>query len=73
MKNVPDDLHRQLHELAERKGVTLRDLLLAAARREIERETFRERLAAAPPVHLGQPAAAVIEEERARRDREVGD
>lgn len=72
MKNVPEELHRRLQQLAKEKGVTMRDLLLDAARRELEREEFLLRLREASPVVLAGSAAELIEQERAERDAEVG-
>jgi len=50
----------------------MRDLLLDAARRELEREEFLLRLREASPVVLAGSAAELIEQERAERDAEVG-
>lgn len=72
VKNVPEALHRKLRRHAKRQGRTIRDLVLDAVRREIEREEFRERLESRRPVELGRPAAAALDEVRAERDRDLG-
>jgi hypothetical protein len=55
---------------ARRRGCTVRDLVLAAVRREVERERFVARLGRRKSVELGVPAAALLEE--ARRERAAG-
>jgi hypothetical protein len=70
VKNVPDALHRKIQAYAKRRSRTVRDVVLEAVTREIERDAFRARLARRAPVDLGRPAARALEE--ARRDRELG-
>jgi plasmid stability protein len=72
VKNVPEPLHRKLRAYARRHGRTLRDVVLAAVTREVDREEFRVRLAKRAPVDLGRPAARSLEEVRAERERELG-
>ena len=72
VKNVPEALHRKLRSLAKRRGRSLRDLVLEAMTREVEREEFRTRLAKREAVDLGRPAARSLEEARAERDVELG-
>jgi plasmid stability protein len=72
VKNVPEPLHRKIRAYAKRRGRTVRDVVLEAVSREIEREDFRARLAKRQPVDLGRPAARTLEEVRAERDRELG-
>jgi plasmid stability protein len=72
VKNVPEPLHREIRAYARRKGRTVRDVVLDAIVREIEREKFRARLARRKPVDLGRAAARTLEEARAERDRELG-
>jgi plasmid stability protein len=72
VKNVPEPLHRKIRAYAKRRGRTVRDVVLEAVSREIEREDFRTRLAKRQPVDLGRPAARTLEEVRAERDRELG-
>ena len=71
-KNVPEALHRKIRAYAKRRGRTLRDVVLEAVNREMEREEFRSRLARRQPVDLGRPAARSLEEIRAERERELG-
>lgn len=68
VKNVPDSVHRKIRAFAERRGRTVRDFVLEAVLREIEREEFRVRLSKRAPVDLGRPAARTLEEVRAERD-----
>ncbi len=72
VKNVPEVLHRKIRAYAKRRGRTVRDVVLEAVNREMEREEFRSRLARRQPVDLGRPAARSLEEIRAERERELG-
>ena len=72
VKNVPQALHRKIRAYAKRRGRTVRDVVLEAVNREMEREEFRSRLARRQPVDLGRPAARSLEEVRAERERELG-
>lgn len=71
VKNVPESLHRKIRACAKRRGRTVRDVVLDAVTREIERVEFRARLAKREPVDLGRPAARSLEEVRAEREREL--
>jgi plasmid stability protein len=71
VKNVPDLLHRKIRAAAKRRGRTLREVVLEAVQREIEREEFRARLAKRDPVELGQPAARTLEDVRGERERQA--
>ena len=73
VKNVPDSLHRKIQAYARRRSRTVRDVVLEAVTREIERDAFRARLAKRAPVDLGRPAARTLEEARRERDRELGE
>jgi len=72
VKNVSEVLHRRIRAYAKRQGRTVRDVVLEAVKREIERDEFRARLARREPVALGRPAACSLEEVRADRERELG-
>ena len=50
VKNVPEALHRKIRAYAKRRGRTVRDVVLEAVNREMEREEFRSRLARRQPV-----------------------
>ena len=71
VKNVPESLHRKIRAYAKRRGRTVRDVVLDAVTREIERLEFRARLAKREPADLRRPAARTLEEVRAERDREI--
>jgi plasmid stability protein len=71
VKNVPDTLHRKIQAYARRRGRTIRDVVLAAISREIDREEFEARLSKRRPVDLGMPAARMLEETRTKRDRDL--
>jgi plasmid stability protein len=69
VKNVPAPLHRKIRAYAKQRGRTVRDVVLDAVRRDIERFEFRARLAKREPVDLGHPAAQTLEDVRAERER----
>jgi len=71
VKNVPDALHKKVRAYAKRRGRTVRDVVLSAISREIEREEFEARLAKRRPVDLGTPAARALDEVRKQRDRDL--
>jgi plasmid stability protein len=73
VKNVPEVLHRKIRLSAKRRGRTVRDFVLDAVVREVERDEFRSRLAKRAPVELGRPAAESVREVREERDGELGD
>jgi plasmid stability protein len=69
IRNVPDELHRELKVRAARTGMTLSDYLLAELRALAVRPTMQEWLAqseAWEPVKVGEPPAAVLAAERDR-------
>jgi hypothetical protein len=70
VKNVPADLHRKLRRMARQRSVSIRDLVLEAVRREMDREEFRARLARRAPVELGGGASVLLEEARGERGLE---
>ena len=72
VKNVPDPIHRRIRAYAKRRGRTVRDVVLDAVVRELDREEFRARLAKRAPVELGRPAARTLDEVRQDRERELG-
>lgn len=72
VKNVPDELHERLRLHARKNNCTMSAAVLAAIEKELERSEWRERMANRPIVDLGVPAARLIEEARAERDRELG-
>lgn len=72
VKNVPEPIHRRIRAHAKRRGRTVRDFVLDAVVRELEREEFRARLAKRVPVELGRPAARTLDEVRQDRERELG-
>jgi plasmid stability protein len=72
VKNVPEAIHRKIRSGAARRGKTVRDFVLDAVVREIEREEWRARLAKREPVDLGRPAARTLEELRSEREQGLG-
>ena len=69
IRNVPEELHRDLKVRAARTGMTLSDYLLAELRALAVRPTMREWLARSErwePVQVGESPAAALAAERAR-------
>lgn len=71
VRNVPDDLHRQLKSRAAREGLTLSELALKELRHSMAFPTateLRDRLAARPvQPYNGETAAESIRAERDNR------
>ncbi len=71
IRNVPDEVHRQLKVRAAEAGTTLSDYLLAEVRRAAERPSgaeLRQRVLRQRPVRLsGQEIADLVREDRDRR------
>ena len=70
IRNMPENLHRELKSRAALAGMSLSDYLLDELRRAAERPTLaqlRERLARLPPVDIGMSAAEAVRYERDRR------
>lgn len=69
IRNVPDELHRDLKARAALTGMTLSDYLLAELRALAVRPTMQEWLARSEswqPVALDEPPATAIAAERSR-------
>lgn len=72
VRNVPDDLHRELKARAARAGNTLSDYLLRELERAAARPTpaeLRARLATRRPIEPVQSIADALRSEREARDR----
>ena len=72
IKNMPDTLHDRLRQYARENNSTMRAVALNAIERELARWEWRKRLTQRPETDLSVDAAALLEEERARRDSEIG-
>lgn len=67
MRNVPDEIHRELKVRAAREGVSLSDYVLELARRDVARPTVREwleRVRAQPPASDAVSSADLVRETR---------
>ncbi|HEX4805023.1 MAG TPA: hypothetical protein VFU94_03900 [Conexibacter sp.] len=70
IRNVPDELHRDLKVRAARSGMTLSDFLLAELRSLSVRPTMQEwldRAATWEPVDVSESPAEALAAERGRR------
>ena len=72
VKNLPDDLHERLRRHARENHCTISAAVLAAIERELARWEWRQRLDQRPKTDLGIDVAALLMEERALRDTEIG-
>ena len=72
IKNMPETLHERLRRYALENNCTMRAVVLAAIERELARWEWRKRLDLRPETDLGVEAATLLEEERTRRDGEIG-
>ncbi len=68
VKNVPEEFHQRLRRCAERRGQSIRDLVLEAVRRELAQEEFVARLRKRQRVRLDRPAGELLAEVRAERE-----
>lgn len=67
VRNVPEDIHRQLKARAAVEGMSLSDLALAELRRSLERPTRRElieRVRARKRTDVDESAAEAVRAER---------
>lgn len=71
VKNIPDSLHQRLRRYAQKQKRTLSDVVLTAIERELARNEWLERFAKRPMTDLGTSAAALLEEERQQREKEL--
>ncbi len=70
IRNVPDDVHRQVKARAALAGMSMSQFILRELARSLARPTRQqllERLAQLPELELDPPPAAVLREERDRR------
>lgn len=71
VKDVPDELHRELRRRAELEGLSIRDYLLRLIRHDQQRPPTTEwlaRLHRLEPLDLGSPAADFVQADRAARE-----
>ena len=71
VRNIPEDMHKRLRRLAEKKNSSMNAILLAALEREIERAEWQERWEKRAATELGIDAATLVAEARAERDAEL--
>ena len=70
IRNVPDDLHRELKKRASRAGMTLSDYLQQLLERAVRRATpeeMRRRLEEREPVDPDEASAEAVRSEREAR------
>ncbi|HEY7388537.1 MAG TPA: hypothetical protein VH640_08510 [Bryobacteraceae bacterium] len=61
--DIPEDLHRRIHEAAKRRGCSARDLILASIEREVGFESgARSRVKAPLVLGKGEPVDPIHDE-----------
>ena len=71
IKNMPDTLHDRLRRCARENNCTMREAVLTAIEKELARWEWQKRLAQRPETDLSVDVAALLKEERSRRDSEI--
>jgi plasmid stability protein len=67
IRNVPDEVHRQLQARAARAGISISELVLREIRRTLGQPTRREllqQISKLPRVELSESAASLVRRER---------
>lgn len=67
VKNVPEDLNRLLHRYAKQQGRSIRDIVIEAVRRELQRRAFVDQLRERSKVKLRTSPAQLLVAERSKR------
>lgn len=70
IRNVPDEIHREVKVRAAKLGLSMSEYLLREVRNALEcptREELIERLESREPVELETPPAEILREEREQR------
>ncbi|HSR50511.1 MAG TPA: hypothetical protein VLV83_06755 [Acidobacteriota bacterium] len=70
IRNVPDELHRQVKSRAALAGMSMSEFIMRELRKSLERPTraeILERLRNLPEIELSPSAAEMVREERDRR------
>ena len=68
VKNIPDSLHQRLRRYVRKHDRTLSDFVLEAIKRELARSEWHELISKRPATYLVISAAALLQQERQRRD-----
>jgi plasmid stability protein len=71
VKNVPEQLSRRLRRYAKQQQRSIRDIVLEAVQRELERRAFVDRLHERSRVTLRSSPAELLAAERSEREREL--
>ncbi len=72
IRNMPDTLHERLRRYARENDCSMRAVVITVLERELAHWEWRKLMAQRPETDLGVEAAALLMEERARRDSEIG-
>lgn len=70
VKNLPDELNERLHRYARERRQPIREVVIEAVERELDRRTFVQRLRQREPANLPTSAANLLESERRERGNE---
>jgi len=67
VKNLPPELSERLHQHARERRQPIREVVIEAVERELDRRTFVQRLRQREPVELSTSPAALLDSERRER------
>jgi len=70
VKNLPAELNERLHRYARARRQPIREVVIEAVERELDRRTFVQRLRQREPVELSTSAANLLESERREQGHE---
>jgi plasmid stability protein len=70
VKNLPEELNQRLHRHARAQRRPIREVVIEAVERELDRHTFVEKLRRREPVQLKSRPATLLAAERRERGYE---
>ena len=73
VKNVPDDPFAQLTKVAERRNLSIDEVVISAIEREVKNADWWERWDKSPRIELEIDAAELVREAREENDRKFDD
>jgi hypothetical protein len=74
IKNLPEDMHKELRRRAAEEGISLRDYVIGLIRRDLVKPSKKEwfkKLDELPRTVLDRPVAEYIREDREERDKHL--
>jgi plasmid stability protein len=72
VKNVPEKLHKRLRRCAPEQESSVREIVLEAISREVERREWLKRLSGRTSTQLSSSVAELLKKERRQRGTGIG-